>query len=907
MFSNIRRYLGVIKVTEQADFVIVSGLPASFIDATINRIWNTSKIATNMFNRITSSQIVFHRFFVPDVIYTLQVVMNDKRARSNVRIIQKVIDEIYENTWAKSILEDPKPFLNRDKLSLFHKKPLPHQNDFFDVYESNTQRYNLKGFLLGAAPGSGKAHSLDTVLRSPNGDIKMKDVKVGDVLYDRFFRHTKVTGVFPQGNKPIYKFILEDNRYTEVCLEHLWKVYYSNISEVINTESVKKLLESDVSVYIDLPNVMGLAESKRITERFKEVDKLLIAQSNYRKLGAVTTHTKTDDGNYELSIEFRADNRIKVKAIEYLAIKPAQCISVDNNERLYIVDDYIVTHNTLMATMLSRMLETDTNIFLVPKNSLDRVWKATIENEIKEKPNYWISNGNKPLDLGYKDYIIHHDHISKVMDFFNNNSGQLGRIFVNLDESHYFNELKSQRTLDFITLSRDILNADDTLSMSGTPLKAIGSEAIPTLKVIDPYFNDKVADRFLKIYGKSHSRANDILQNRMGTITFKVDKKETVGNELIESNGYVSIPNGSDYTLDNIRAEMKKFITERMAYYKKEGDVYAKVYHEILDMHKSRLETSADKAEFNQYNKAVDLIRKQYDPLLRKDDIILANKYERYRIQPYLSPKDKERFKDAKSVYKYYFLKVQGEALGRILGKMRVQCNVDILNGLDKIVMKDSKGKVEDTISIDDLIMSTKKKTLMFTSFVEVVKEMESKLKSKGYNPLVVYGETNKDLANIIAKFASDDTANPLIATYKSLSTAVPLTMANVTVMLNTPFRDYEKQQAVARTDRLGQDSTVYITTILLDTDGKPNISTRSKDIMDWSKQQVEEIMGFKVDDKVISIESNDDNLIDTALEDLAEKLDMGVDVLTGEYGDKDINPIEADKDVRKNRFYNAW
>lgn len=904
MFSNVRKFLGVIKVTEQSDFVIVSGLPANFIDFSINKIWNTSKIAANMFNRITNSQIVFHKFFVPDVIYTLKTVMNDKRARANVRVIQKVIDEIYANTWAKSILEETTPFLDRSVLTNFSKKPLPHQNNFFDVYETNTQKYNLNGYLLGAVPGSGKAHSLDTILRSPKGDILMRDVRIGDSVFDRKMKPTIVTGVFPQGVKPIYEFILEDGRRTQVCLEHLWKVYLDEESRVINTKDVIDLLDGGTEVKIDLPNKLGLSESKTITERFKtDLNKVYIAQSHYRALGAVT-HITTDGPIHTLTIEFRADSKIKVKEIKYLGEKEAQCISVDNEERLYVVDDYVVTHNTLMSVMLSRMLNTDTNVFLVPKNSLDKVWAATLETELKKSEPFWISNGKEPLALGYKDYVIHHDHIPKVMEFFAKHAGEFGNVFVNLDESHYFNEIKSQRTNDFVVLARDVLKSKHTLSMSGTPIKAVGSEAVPTLRVIDPLFNAKVEERFIKIYGKSQSRANDILQNRMGTLTFKVDKAETVGNELSLTDGYVKIPNGDDYTLDSIRVEMKKFITERMAYYKKEQDNYAKVYHAILKEHKKRLTNRADKVEFDTYVKSVELIRKGYDPVALREEVLFANKYERYKVQPYLSPPDKATFKHVKSIYKYYFLKVQGEALGRILGRMRVQCNVDIVRGLDEILLKDKKGVVVDTTSIGEIIMSTKKKTLIFTSFVEVVRETDAYLKEKGFSPLLVYGETNKDLAAIVSKFTSDENANPLIATFKSLSTAVPLTMANVTVMLNLPFRDYEFQQALARTDRIGQDSTVYNTTILLDTGNKPNISTRSKDIMDWSKQQIEEILGFKMEDVTVSLEDDESKEHDP-LKSLSEMLDMGVDDILAEDTIQEI--VETEKSVSTKRSWNAW
>ena len=402
----------------------------------------------------------------------------------------------------------------------------------------------------------------------------------------------------------------------------------------------------------------------------------------------------------------------------------------------------------------------------------------------------------------------------------------------------------------------------------------------------------------------------------MGTLTFKVEKATAVGNDVTLNQGYVSIPNGKDYTLKNIRGEMKKFITERLAYYKNERSGFDKEYLRIIEYYKKNhlggiLDREA-KREFEQYQKAVELIRNKYDPVARKDDIVLANKYERYKIIPNLSPEDKKIFRDVKSVYKYYFLKVQGEALGRVLGRLRVQCNVDMLQGLDNIVLKDAKGKVTGETSIEKEIFSTKKKTLIFTSFVEVVQAAKSYLEEKGFKPLVVYGETNKELASIVSRFASDENANPLIATYKSLSTAVPLTMANVTVMLNAPFRDYEFQQALSRTDRVGQDSPVYCTTVYLDTDNEPNISTRSKDIMEWSKQQIEEILGFKVDNDQVSLEDEDSKNKDhDPVKSLAEKLDVGVDTITGD--DSGINPngtneiVETDKGKLRVKYWNSW
>ena len=95
------------------------------------------------------------------------------------------------------------------------------------------------------------------------------------------------------------------------------------------------------------------------------------------------------------------------------------------------------------------------------------------------------------------------------------------------------------------------------------------------------------------------------------------------------------------------------------------------------------------------------------------------------------------------------------------------------------------------------------------------------------------------------------------IATYQSLSTAVPMIAANREIMTNAPWRHGEREQAIARIDRLGQDEDVDIIDTFLDTGNEPNLSTRSKDILEWSKEQVAAIMGIQnLDDANISMES---------------------------------------------------
>ena len=143
-----------------------------------------------------------------------------------------------------------------------------------------------------------------------------------------------------------------------------------------------------------------------------------------------------------------------------------------------------------------------------------------------------------------------------------------------------------------------------------------------------------------------------------------------------------------------------------------------------------------------------------------------------------------------------------------------------------------------------DIIEDSASKTLIFTSFTEVVEETEEFLRSQKVPCLMVYGKTNHNLKAIVNEFASDDKIPALAATLQSLSTAVPMIMASSVVFMNNPFRIHEREQAIARADRIGQQHQVRVYDIVLDTDGEPNVSTRSTEIMEWSKQQVDILMG---------------------------------------------------------------
>ena len=118
----------------------------------------------------------------------------------------------------------------------------------------NYQRWGIKcglsvgdGFLIGDQPGLGKAEIVDNRLFTPYGRKRIGDIAIGDEVIGSNGKACKVTGVFPQGNKPVYKITFSDDYSIECAEEHLWTVFSTHLSEPV-TLTVKELLDKDKEI-----------------------------------------------------------------------------------------------------------------------------------------------------------------------------------------------------------------------------------------------------------------------------------------------------------------------------------------------------------------------------------------------------------------------------------------------------------------------------------------------------------------------------------------------------------------------------------------------------------------------------------------------------------------------------------
>ncbi|MFA5586068.1 MAG: PhoH family protein [Saccharofermentanales bacterium] len=82
-----------------------------------------------------------------------------------------------------------------------------------------------KEIILCSGPaGCGKAQPLYSTIYTPNGPIKMRDVKIGQDICGVNGDVIKINGIYPQGLKDCYRVYFTDGVYVDCCDEHLWSV-----------------------------------------------------------------------------------------------------------------------------------------------------------------------------------------------------------------------------------------------------------------------------------------------------------------------------------------------------------------------------------------------------------------------------------------------------------------------------------------------------------------------------------------------------------------------------------------------------------------------------------------------------------------------------------------------------------
>lgn len=488
---------------------------------------------------------------------------------------------------------------------------------------------------------------------------------------------------------------------------------------------------------------------------------------------------------------------------------------------------------TITSLFLMEGLHTEIDkIFIIcPLPTLDKVWLSTLSGEkgtgyYQYQPSWNIRSGKEYN--GEKYIVCNYESMDKLhanLNLFKND-----RIGIIVDECHNMNDPKSNRTQLLKTICNDS-KSENILLMSGTPLKTGYKELANIFYILDRYFDSIAEKRYYRLYQSCGDFLTNILLQRYQGYSKYISKDVLKLEPLNTVNLKIELPPKvmEKYTLTTIKENLNKYIKDRRAEILIDREYWNNTYVTLRE--KAFIEGNLSSSEYNKYKDDVEVIRKTSIPNLYTiiDKTSFCNKYEKEQLMPYLSKDEKILFRDAKTIYKYYMLKIHGEALSNVIGKARMECHRDLTNYLD----------------FNKILRATTKKTIIFSNYIEICQHVEELLKKMKYKPIGVYGETTKDLPKLVKKFTEDKKMNPLVTTYKSLSTGVPLIVADTIICIDMPYRMYIYEQAVGRAWRLGQDSTV--TSFILEVKNDvPNINSRNIDIIKYFEEEVSKITGVK-------------------------------------------------------------
>ena len=144
-------------VKEKNGIITVSYVHRESIQADIKRIFKTSRVNTYMFLDAGRYSFSLYSFFALELYHIIDIILNDKtRLSTSRRTFKAIKEELVKNTWLRNLENKMPSRLDFDQLSKFHFTPLDYQRKFMERYDFTLPRYNLRGMMLAADPGTGK-------------------------------------------------------------------------------------------------------------------------------------------------------------------------------------------------------------------------------------------------------------------------------------------------------------------------------------------------------------------------------------------------------------------------------------------------------------------------------------------------------------------------------------------------------------------------------------------------------------------------------------------------------------------------------------------------------------------------------------------------------------------------------
>lgn len=319
------------------------------------------------------------------------------------------------------------------------------QRKFIDHFISRVSRGGSARYLFNGEPGTGKAQPLDAKILTPNGWTTMGEIKIGDEVLTPSGLVSNVIGVYPQGEKEIYKITFKDGRSAEACSEHLWKIFNGKKRgekswSILNTLDIKSKIEAGNN-RLKIPLVSDKINCETDSVFFIDSYMLgvLLGDGSFKK-NSISLSSSDDeildniqgllnekhqlifDNQYDYSISRVEGRGYKGDGFnnEYFAEISALGLKMLKSDSKFIPEIYKNGSVSQKYSLLQGLLDTDgtvdksghlsysTTSFRLAKDVQELIWSLGGVCKIKEKQTSYTYKGVKKLGkLSYNLNIRH--------------------------------------------------------------------------------------------------------------------------------------------------------------------------------------------------------------------------------------------------------------------------------------------------------------------------------------------------------------------------------------------------------------------------------------------------------------------------------------------------------------------
>lgn len=305
-----------------------------------------------------------------------------------------------------------------------------------------------------------------------------------------------------------------DNMMGDICIPE----QYLRTSVTNRLALLQGLMDADGSICSTSGEITISIASPRLADNIQELVWSLggTASRIVKKTTSQNSHSITVKLPPEL-IPFRLTKKLEqyracehsplerfVDSIQLEREEEAICIAVDAPDRLYVTDDYIVTHNTRTAIGSACAFKNEWPILILCPSSAKHHWQQELlnvlpPNVLEPRQVTVVESAKHPLEKGtasfdYKVVIISYNMaVIKIQQLIPFNF----QVII-ADESHYLKSKDSQRTKVLVPM---IQNAKRAILLSGTPALSRPWELFCQLNALDPNKWDN-----MKEFGKRYCK-----------------------------------------------------------------------------------------------------------------------------------------------------------------------------------------------------------------------------------------------------------------------------------------------------------------------------------------------------------------------------------------------------------------